>query len=111
MVALAGDISGNGMNQGDLAAVLANIVTMLTELKLDHDAIVTDATAIRAEVVKLVTDMGTRITEHNTLTTKLNADAGVTDTNYAAATAITAGNPAAVSSTTIAATTPSLNRS
>lgn len=59
-------------------------------------AILADITAIRAEVVKLVTDMGSRISDFNTLTTKLNADAGVTDTNYAAATAITAAAPAAL---------------
>lgn len=66
------------------------------QIKLVLDAMLADITAIRAEVVKLVTDMGTRITEFNTLTTKLNADAGVTDTNYATATAITAAAPAAL---------------
>lgn len=40
-----------------------------------------------------------------------NADAGVTDTNYAAATAATAAAPAALTTTTIAATTPTLTRS
>jgi hypothetical protein len=59
-------------------------------------AMLADITAIRAEVVKLVTDMGSRISDFNTLTTKLNADDGVTDTNYAAATAITAAAPAAL---------------
>lgn len=59
-------------------------------------AMLTDITAIRAEVVKLVTDMASRISDHNTLIAKLNADAGVTDTNYAAATAITAAAPAAL---------------
>lgn len=62
-------------------------------------AMLADITAIRAEVVKLVTDMGTRITEHNTLVAKLNADAGVTDTNYATAAAITAAAPAALTVT------------
>ena len=59
-------------------------------------AMLTDITAIRAEVVKLVTDMASRISDHNTLVAKLNADAGVTDTNYATATAITAAAPAAL---------------
>ncbi len=68
-------------------------------IRLVLAAMLVDVTAIRAEVVKLVTDMGTRITEFNTLTTKLNADAGVTDTNYATATAITAANPAALTTT------------
>lgn len=73
----------------------------------DHAAIaalftslLADLAAVRAEVVKLVTDVGTRITEFNTLTTKLNADAGVTDTNYATAAVITAAAPAAL--TTVA---------
>jgi hypothetical protein len=76
----------SGRHQADTIAVL--------------DSMLADITAIRAEVVKLVTDMGTRITEHNTLATKLNADAGVTDTNYAAAAAITAAAPAALTTTT-----------
>lgn len=60
------------------------------------DAILVDLAALRAEVAKLVTDMGSRITDHNTLVAKLNLDAGVTDTNYAAATAQTAAAPAAL---------------
>lgn len=64
------------------------------------DALLADITAIRAEVVKLVTDMASRISEHNTLRTKLNADGGVTDTDYAAAAAATAANPAALTTTT-----------
>ena len=43
------------------------------------------------DMVLLLEDMITAITaliaDHNTLRTKLNADAGVTDTNYAASTA------------------------
>ena len=60
------------------------------------NAILVDLTALRTVQAKLVTDMGTRITNHNTLVTKLNADAGVTDTDYASATAITATAPAAL---------------
>jgi len=60
------------------------------------NAILADYTAIRAEVVKLVTDMATRIANHNTLIAKLNADGGVTDADYAAAGAMTAAAPAAV---------------
>lgn len=37
----------------------------------------------------IVTAVNTLATDHNTLRTKLNADAGVTDTNYAATTAST----------------------
>lgn len=59
-------------------------------------AVVDDLTALRTVVNILVTDMGTRISNHNTLVTKLNSDAGVTDTNYANATAITATAPPAL---------------
>lgn len=104
MAALKHDITGRGMNQEDLVIFLENVVTLVNELKVDYTALLADVTAIRAEVVKLVTDMGTRISDHNTLKTKLNADEGVTDTNYAAATAITAGAPAALTATSIAAT-------
>jgi hypothetical protein len=53
------DVKAGGMNQGDLYAVVSNLVDAVTAL----------------------------IADHNTLRTKLNSDAGVTDTNYAASTA------------------------
>lgn len=59
-------------------------------------ALLADVTAIRTTVVALVTDMASRISDHNTLRAKLNLDAGVTDVDYAAATAITAVAPAAL---------------
>ena len=55
------DVKAGGMNQGDLYAVVSNLVDAVNAL----------------------------ISDHNTLRTKLNADAGVTDTNYAASTATT----------------------
>jgi arsenate reductase-like glutaredoxin family protein len=55
------DVKADGMNQGDLYAVVSNLVDAVNAL----------------------------ISDHNTLRTKLNADAGVTDTNYAASTAST----------------------
>ena len=114
------DVAANGMLQGDLYAVVSNLTdvvnelqtdhatfkTVVDELKTDYTALLADVTAIRAEVVKLVTDMASRISEHNTLATKLNNDGGVTDTNYAAATAITAAAPAALTATAIAASSP-----
>lgn len=54
-------VTSNGMNQGDLVALLSNMATAINALLADH----------------------------NTLRAKLNADAGVTDTNYAASTAST----------------------
>lgn len=61
MATLQQDVTANGMNQGDLVAVLTNLSAAVNAL----------------------------ITDHNTLIAKLNADAGVTDTNYAASTAST----------------------
>ena len=57
---------------------------------MDADtAIVADLTAMRVTLAALVVDVAALITAHNTLATKLNADAGVTDTDYAAASAQT----------------------
>lgn len=114
--ALQADITESGLNQGDLVKFLANVrdtvnelvddhatnKTFTDELKTDLTALIADVTAIRAEVVKLVTDMATRISDHNTLRAKLNLDAGVTDADYAAATAITAAAPAALTVTAVA---------
>lgn len=61
MATLQQDVTANGMNQGDLVAVLTNLAAAVNAL----------------------------ISDHNTLSAKLNADAGVTDTNYAASTAST----------------------
>ena len=94
--------SGGVVAVTELIADHATNKTFMDEVKVDYTALRADVTAIRAEVVKLVTDMATRISENNTLATKLNADAGVTDTNYAAAAAATAVAPAALTSTTIA---------
>lgn len=60
-LSLQQDVKAGGMNQGDLYAVISNLVDAVNAL----------------------------ITDHNTLRTKLNADAGVTDANYAASTAST----------------------
>lgn len=98
-LALRASITPTGMNQGDLYNLLSNIVdivnelqedhatnkTMTDELNLDGDRTFADLTAIRAAVVAI--------------TAKLDADGGVTDTNYAATC-----NPAALTNTAIAAT-------
>lgn len=60
-ITLQQDVKAGGMNQGDLFAVVSNLVDAVNAL----------------------------ISDHNTLRAKLNADAGVTDTNYAASTAST----------------------
>lgn len=70
------------------------------DLRTLLEAAQADLAAIRAEVAKLVTDVGVLDTGLDTLATKLNADATVTDTNYAgAASAMTAAAPAALTLT------------
>lgn len=70
------------------------------EVRAMLDAARADLVAIRAEVAKLVTDVGVLDTGLDTMATKLNADATVTDTNYAGATAaMTAAAPAALTLT------------
>jgi hypothetical protein len=117
---LNSNVEQGGFWDGDIVKVLMNLRDVVNELQTDHattkaitdetktdyTAILADVTAIRAEVVKLVTDMASRITDHNTLRTKLNADAGVTDVDYAAAVAITAAAPAALTATALAASSP-----
>jgi hypothetical protein len=61
MATLQHRVTAGGMNQGDLVAVLTHLTAAVNAL----------------------------ISDHNTLRAKLNADAGVTDTDYAASTAST----------------------
>jgi hypothetical protein len=87
----------------DLKTALGDVARDLAAVNTPSAALVADVAAIRAQVVALVADMATRISEHNTLVAKLNADAGVTDTNYAVAAAKTAVDPAAQTSAAPAA--------
>lgn len=89
--ALQSTITENGVSQGDLVRFLKNVRDIVNELKTDGSACFADITALRAAVVAI--------------TAKLDADAGVTDTNYAATC-----NPAAVTATTISATALTLNK-
>lgn len=61
---------------------MANPKRALTATNIDQTDLVTVLTALKDAVNALISD-------HNTLRTKLNADAGVTDANYAASTATT----------------------
>lgn len=93
------NITGLGISTSALATALTNIGTLINELaadhatvkafideiKVDNDATVADIAALRAAVVGI--------------TAKLDADSGVTDTNYASA-----WDPAAQTSTDISAT-------
>jgi hypothetical protein len=75
LTALKKDLSGRGQTQEDVAIFQGNVVAAVNELQ--------------TQVTALIADMASRIANHNTLIAKLNLDAGVTDTNYAAATAAT----------------------
>ena len=66
------------------------------ELRATLTAVLADLTALRTTTAALVTNMASRIANHNTLIAKLNLDVGVTDVDYAAATAITATTPPAL---------------
>lgn len=63
------------------------------QLRILLEAMLADITALKATIAALVVDNGNRVANHNTLIAKLNLDAGVTDTNYAAATAATSSAP------------------
>jgi hypothetical protein len=72
---LQGDITENGMGQGDLVKLLGNLRDVVNELQTDH-------ATYRAAWVALVA--------------KLDADAGITDTDYAASITL----PAALTNST-----------
>lgn len=62
---------------------------------------VADITALQATLAATQADLATLRTAFNTAMTKLNADAGVTDTNYAADAALTSAAPAAVTTAVV----------
>lgn len=82
--ALQSNITETGVNQGDLVRFMKNTRDAVNEMNTDADAAFADLTALRNAVLAI--------------TAKLDLDAGVTDTNYAAAC-----NPAALTATAIAA--------
>jgi hypothetical protein len=63
------------------------------------DAILVDNTELRTELAAAIADLATIRTAFNVAIAKLNLDAGVTDVNYAAAAALTAATPAALTVT------------
>jgi hypothetical protein len=88
---LQSDITESGVNQGDLVRFLKNVKDAVNEINTDCDAYFADLTAIRAAIVAI--------------TAKLDADGGVTDTNYAATC-----NPAALTSTAVSSAALKLTR-
>ncbi len=62
--------------------------TARTDIDAVEASVIVDLGAIRTAVIAALTAIDTLAGAVNTLATKLNADAGVTDTNYAAANAV-----------------------
>jgi len=71
------ELTGNGMNQGDIYVLMSNIVDLVNEIQTDHATMILALDGILA---------------------KLDADAGITDTDYAAVHG-TAGSGAAIPAT------------
>jgi hypothetical protein len=61
----------------------------MAAIKVPVTATNIDQAALVALLGNLATAVNALIADHNTLRTKLNSDAGVTDANYAASTATT----------------------
>lgn len=93
---LPSDITSKGMDQQSLFTLLENLVTVVNELVDDHatnktftDELKTDLNALRTDVLAVAA--------------KLDLDAGVTDTNYAAtctATAVASSGAATLTNAT-----------
>lgn len=105
---LKSDLTYTGHDQQALHALLVNMKDLANALQVQAAAHKADVTTIKAQVNALVADMATRISNHNTLRTKLNSDAGVTDADYAAAGAITAVTTGVATMATITASALSL---
>lgn len=80
---LNSDLKADGVNQADLVAFLENIKDAVNELQTQHTALRADVSAVRTSVTGV--------------TAQLDADATVTDTDYAAS-----NDPAALTSTALA---------
>ena len=91
------DITKLGISQTALFQLLEDIVSVVNELRTDH-------ATFKTVVDELVTDVGTIATFEAALTAKLDADAGVTDADYASTlTEVVAPTAAAPATLTAAA--------
>jgi len=81
-VPLETTISRTGVQQSDLVKFMENLRDVVNELQADHATLLADVTAIRTAVTGI--------------TAQLDADAGVTDTDYAAN-----NDPAALTTVTL----------
>lgn len=94
-------------NDSDIRTTVSDLITLTDELHDDHatnetamSSVGVLVTEIQTEYDKMVTDVGAIHTAVTAITAKLDADAGVTDTDYAstcdpaATTAVATTNPA-----------------
>lgn len=133
--ALSSDIKRNGLHQNTLVELLENIRDVINELVDDHATNKTTIDETRTAVLELIVDHATNKTFTDelktdlnalradlvTIATKLDSDATVTDTNYAAqivgttvassgAATLTASNPTASAATLSNITDLTLNK-
>jgi len=80
-----GVIKANGVSQGDLVTLLTNVVALVNECKATANTNVALANECKASI--------------NAVNAKLDADAGVTDTDYAATHDVASADSAAVAGT------------
>lgn len=96
--ALRQSITQNGMNQGDLVLLLENLRDAVNEMITDHatnrtslleietliEELAADHATNKTFTDELKTDLNALKTDLGTIATKMDSDAGITDTNYAA---------------------------
>ena len=96
----------------EIDAVVGQINKLITDgwhattgIRAKLVAVISDLGTARTERAALVTDVAALRAHLATLSTKLNADAGVTDTNYAVPPTLTSAAPASLTATNPAALT------
>lgn len=102
------DITGTGISQEDLVTFLNNVTTLVNELQADHATFKTVVDELKTDYTALLADVTAIRTALVGVTAKLDADAGITDTDYAAThdpAALTAGAIAASAPATLSAST------
>lgn len=92
------DVKENGATQGDMVRVLKNVRDVLNELQTDAGTNKTLIDELKTDLTALIADVTAIRTAVVGITAKLDADGGVTDTDYASSL-----DPAALTVTAIAA--------
>lgn len=106
--ALTAPISETGIDQRNLVTWMRNVTAVLNELVADHATNKTFTDELKTDLTALIADVTAIRSSFNTAMTKLNADGGVTDTDYAAAAALTVTSVASSGAATLTETTVSL---